>query len=66
MLYKTYKNQDLEIGSWAIESAHRTIIQQRAKTIRAALDNGWGQSILSLPSIYHSGRWQELFKLNQG
>lgn len=66
MMYKTYKKQRLEIGSGAIESAHRTIIQQRAKLSGQRWTMDGVQSILSLRSTYHSGRWKELLNLIQG
>lgn len=66
MRYKTYKKQGLEIGSGAIESAHRTIIQQRAKLSGQRWTMEGVQSILSLRSMYHSGRWEELLILIKG
>jgi hypothetical protein len=66
MLYKTYKKQGLEIGSGAIESAHRTIIQQRAKLSGQRWTMEGVQSILSLRATYHSGRWEELLTLIKG
>lgn len=62
-MYKTYKKQGLEIGSGAIESAHRTIIQQRAKLSGQRWTMDGVQSILSLRSLYYSGRWEELLNL---
>lgn len=66
MMYKTYKEQKLEIGSGAIESAHRTIIQQRAKLSGQRWTMDGVQSILSLRATYHSGRWDELLRLIKG
>ena len=66
MMYRTYKKQGFEIGSGAIESAHRTIIQQRAKLSGQRWTMDGVQSILSLRSIYHSGRWGKLLKLIKG
>lgn len=63
MLYKTYKKQSIEIGSGAIESAHRTIIQQRAKLSGQRWTMTGVQSILSLRATYHSGRWEDLINL---
>lgn len=63
MQYASYKKQGLEIGSGAIESAHRVIIQQRAKLSGQRWSIEGAQSILSLRAAYHGGRWNELIKL---
>jgi hypothetical protein len=63
MGYGTCKKQGIEIGSGAIESAHRTIIQQRAKLSGQRWTMNGVQSILSLRAAYHSQRWNEVIKL---
>lgn len=63
MQYGSYKKQGLEIGSGAIESAHRVIIQQRAKLSGQRWSIEGAQSILSLRAAYHAGRWKELIQL---
>lgn len=63
MQYGSYKKQGLEIGSGAIESAHRVIIQQRAKLSGQRWSIEGAQSILSLRAAYHGGKWNELTKL---
>lgn len=62
MRYKTYRKRGLEIGSGAVESAHRTIIQQRAKLSGQRWTMKGVQSIISLRAAYLGGRWQELLK----
>lgn len=63
MQYADYKKQELEIGSGAIESAHRVIIQQRAKLSGQRWSIEGAQSILSLRSAYHGGKWGNLIEL---
>lgn len=63
MQYGSYKKQGLEIGSGAIESAHRVIIQQRAKLSGQRWSIEGAQSILSLRAAYHGGSWKELIQL---
>lgn len=63
MYYKTYRDQGLEIGSGAIESANRFIIQQRAKLSGQRWKLTGAQAILTLRTFYYSNRWQELIEL---
>ena len=39
MQYKTYRDKGLMIGSGPIEAAHRSVIQQRMKTLWAKVDH---------------------------
>lgn len=60
MNYKQYKDQGLDIGSGAIESTHRTLIQSRMKQAGMHWKKKNVQSIASVKSRYHSGRWDEM------
>lgn len=66
MRYKTYQNAGLEIGSGAVESAHRTIIQQRAKLSGQRWTSTGVQGILSLRAAYLGGNWDQLLSLING
>ena len=66
MRYKTYQNAGLEIGSGAVESAHRTIIQQRAKLSGQRWTSTGVQGILSLRAAYIGGNWSQLLSLING
>lgn len=66
MRYKTYQNAGLEIGSGAVESAHRTIIQQRAKLSGQRWTSAGVQGILSLRAAYLGGNWNQLLSLING
>ena len=48
MRYKTYQDQGLNIGSGAIESAHRTVIQRRLKLSGQRWSKDGAQRILKL------------------
>lgn len=63
MRYKTFLKNGLEIGSGAVESAHRTIIQQRAKLSGQRWTSNGVQSILSLRATYLGGNWNQLLNL---
>jgi hypothetical protein len=60
MRYGDYKKMGLDIGSGAIESAHRIIVQIRMKSSGMH----WGiknvQSIISLRAKYLSGEWDDV------
>ena len=60
MNYKLYKDQGLDIGSGAIESTHRTLIQSRMKQAGMHWKKKNVQSIASVKARYHSGRWDEM------
>ncbi len=60
MNYKQYTDQGLDIGSGAIESTHRTLIQSRMKQAGMHWKKKNVQSIASVKSRYHSGRWDEM------
>jgi len=58
--YKFYKENDYYIGSGAIESANKMVIQQRMKQsgMRWSIDGG--QYIAALRTKYESNRWDEV------
>ena len=60
MNYKTYQNQGLNIGSGAIESAHRTVIQKRLKLSGQRWSKSGAQRILNLRVLNMSGYWHRL------
>lgn len=60
MNYAEYKRQGLVIGSGAIESAHRTLIQARMKQAGMHWKKKNVQSIASVRARYESGRWDEM------
>lgn len=57
MKYGTYRAQGLDIGSGAIESAHRTVVQKRMKQSGMHWGKENVQSIISLRAMYLSGQW---------
>ena len=60
MRYKEYRNKSLDIGSGAIESAHRIVIQTRMKQSGMHWKKSNVQSIASLRSKYLSGQWTSI------
>lgn len=62
MYYKTYREQGLLIGSGAIESAHRTIIQQRCKLSGQRWTKNGIRQILNLRTACNSNQWNILQK----
>lgn len=60
MNYAAYKKQGLVIGSGAIESTHRTLIQSRMKQAGMHWKKKNVQSIASIKARYESGRWDEM------
>ena len=57
MLYKTYKEQGLLIGSGPIEAAHRNVIQQRLKLSGQRWSISGAQAIANLRCYEKSGAW---------
>jgi hypothetical protein len=62
MNYGEYRRKGFNIGSGAIESAHRTIIQCRMKLSGMYWGKANVQSIISLRSAYLSGKWEKNIK----
>lgn len=60
MNYGEYRKLGLEIGSGAIESAHKTVIQTRMKQAGMHWSKENVQSMLSLRAKYMSGHWEEI------
>lgn len=60
MNYRLYREKGLDIGSGAIESTHRTLVQSRMKQAGMHWKKKNVQSIISVKARYHSGRWQEV------
>ena len=58
MDYKTYRERGLLIGSGAIESAHRTVMQRRLKRAGQRWSNNGAQRVLTLRVCAMSNRWQ--------
>lgn len=57
MDYKSYRRRGLLIGSGAIESAHRTVMQRRLKRSGQRWSMGGAQRVLNLRVCQMSGRW---------
>ncbi len=57
MDYKTYRERNLLIGSGAIESAHRTVVQKRCKRSGQRWSNSRAQRVLNLRVCWMSNRW---------
>lgn len=57
MKYKTYKNKGLLIGSGAMESAHRTVVQCRLKRSGQRWSIKGAQNVLNLRTLNKSGHW---------
>ncbi len=66
MLYKTYKDKGLLIGSGPIEAAHRNVIQQRLKLSGQKWSIKGAQAIANLRCYQKSCAWNiidDLIKL---
>ena len=63
MDYKTYLEKGMQIGSGAIEAAHRTVVQRRLKLSGQRWSKQGAQNILNLRVCFMSGRWDELVKI---
>lgn len=57
MMYKTYLAKGYLIGSGAMESAHRNVIQQRMKRSGQRWTIEGGQQVLNLRTTYLSNKW---------
>lgn len=60
MRYGKFRKLGLEIGSGAIESAHKTVVQSRMKQAGMRWSKENVQSMLSLRAKYMSGHWNEI------
>lgn len=64
MDYKTYKNIGVGlIGSGAIESAHRTVVQKRMKQSGQRWSNKGAQNMLNLRVLCMNDQWEKVIQL---
>jgi Uncharacterised protein family (UPF0236) len=64
MDYKTYKNIGVGlIGSGAIESAHRTVVQKRMKQSGQRWSNKGAQNMLNLRVLSMNDQWEKVIQL---
>lgn len=63
MHYPTYRKNGLQIGSGAIEAAHRTVVQSRLKRSGQRWSCQGAQNVLNLRVLNMSGRWHQLQNL---
>lgn len=63
MLYKTYRERDLLIGSGPIESAHRFVLQKRMKQSGQKWTKKGGQAIANLRVFYLNNQWDKVIEL---
>ncbi len=62
MDYKCYQKRGLLIGSGAIESAHRTVVQKRLKRSGQRWSLKGAQQVLNLRTCFMSQRWEMVRK----
>lgn len=65
MQYKDYIEQGLFVGSGAIESAHRTVVQCRLKRSGQRWSIRGAQNMLNLRTAFMSDKWQTVVNLIQ-
>lgn len=68
MLYKTFLDRGLAIGSGAIESAHRTVIQKRLKQSGQRWTIDGAQKIVNLRVVNENKQWNrviDIIKVNE-
>lgn len=58
MQYGTFRNRGLQIGSGAMEAAHRTVVQCRMKRSGQRWSDEGAQAMLNLRVAYKSDRWE--------
>jgi len=63
MLYKTYRDRGLLIGSGPIESAHRFVFQKRMKQSGQKWTKQGGQAVANLRVVYLNNQWERVIKL---
>lgn len=63
MKYKTFKGKGLLIGSGAIESAHRNVIQSRMKRSGQRWTIKGGQQVLNIRTAKLSNKWGKVINL---
>lgn len=60
MMYKTFTDKGYDVGSGAIESAHRNVVQQRLKLSGQRWSLEGAQRIVNLRAYKKSNRWDEV------
>jgi hypothetical protein len=65
MQYKTFKEKGFLIGSGAIESAHRSVIQHRLKLSGQRWTNNGAQQIINLRIVNKSNQWNKIENLTK-
>jgi Uncharacterised protein family (UPF0236) len=63
MLYKTFTDRGLLIGSGPIESAHRVILQKRLKQSGQRWSKKGAQNVINLRIQHKNGLWNNVVKL---
>jgi hypothetical protein len=63
MLYKTFADRGLLIGSGPIESAHRVILQKRLKQSGQRWSKKGAQNVINLRIQHKNGLWNNVVKL---
>ena len=63
MMYGTYKEKGYIIGSGAIESAHRNVVQQRMKLSGQRWSVNGAQYIVNLRASKKSNQWSQIVDL---
>jgi hypothetical protein len=63
MNYKIYLSRNLQIGSGAIEAAHRNVIQKRMKQSGQRWSRKRAQFVLNLRTCFMSGKWNKVVEL---
>ncbi len=63
MNYPEYEKKGYFVGSGAIESCHRYVMQNRMKQPGQRWNVDSGQGILSMKSRYESGNWNDILEL---
>lgn len=63
MQYKTFTEAGYSIGSGAIESAHRNVVQQRLKLSGQKWSAKGAQQIVNLRAYQKSNRWDEVVEM---
>ena len=62
MDYPQFIARQLPIGSGAIESTCKTLVEERAKGAGMRWDQAGAQAVLSLRAVQRSGRWRAFWK----
>ena len=63
MRYGTYRQRGYFIGSGAIESAHRTVVQKRMKLSGQPWSKKGAQHMLNLRVLYMNRQWDKVIQL---